>query len=75
MACKRCACDLVFRPGTALNTNVHFHTLVAQGVFIVDAEGTRRNHLVGVMDTEPYGFVPSDRNCIPTVWMLVGSTV
>jgi len=30
------------RFGSALNVNVHFHTLVAQGVFIEDAEGSRR---------------------------------
>jgi hypothetical protein len=30
------------RFGLALNCNVHFHTLVAQGVFIEDAEGRRR---------------------------------
>jgi hypothetical protein len=36
------AVTAIQRFGSALNTNVHFHTLVAQGVFVDDAEGTRR---------------------------------
>lgn len=30
------------RFGSALNTNVHFHSLVAQGVFVEHADGTLR---------------------------------
>jgi transposase-like protein len=36
------AVTAIQRFGSALNTNVHFHTLVAQGVFIDDGEGGRR---------------------------------
>ena len=36
------AVTAIQRFGSALNTNVHFHTLAAQGVFIEDAEGTGR---------------------------------
>ena len=36
------AVTAIQRFGSALNTNVHFHTLVAQGVFVADTEGTRR---------------------------------
>ena len=36
------AVTAIQRFGSALNTNVHFHTLVAQGVFVEDAEGRRR---------------------------------
>ena len=36
------AVTAIQRFGSALNTNVHFHTLVAQGVFIEEADGTLR---------------------------------
>ena len=36
------AVTAIQRFGSALNTNVHFHTLVVQGVFIDDTAGTRR---------------------------------
>jgi len=36
------AVTAIQRFGSALNTNVHFHTLVVQGVFIEGAEGPRR---------------------------------
>jgi hypothetical protein len=36
------AVTAIQRFGSALNTNVHFHTLAVQGVFIEDAEGTGR---------------------------------
>ena len=36
------AVTAIQRFGSALNMNVHFHTLVAQGVFIEDADGKRR---------------------------------
>ena len=36
------AVTAIQRFGSALNVNLHFHTLVAQGVFIDDADGTRR---------------------------------
>jgi len=36
------AVTAIQRFGSALNTNVHFHALVVQGVFIEDAEGARR---------------------------------
>jgi hypothetical protein len=35
------AVTAIQRFGSALNTNVHFHTLVAQGVFAERADGTR----------------------------------
>jgi hypothetical protein len=40
------AVTAIQRFGSALNTNIHFHTLVAQGVFVVGGDGT-------------LGFVPS----------------
>ena len=36
------AVTAILRFGSALNTNVHFHTLVAQGAFAERADGTRR---------------------------------
>src|SRR5262249_50258581 len=36
------AVTAIQRFGSALNVNLHFHTLVAEGVFIEDVEGTRR---------------------------------
>jgi hypothetical protein len=36
------AVTAIQRFGSALNVNVHFHTLVAQGVFVEDSEGGRR---------------------------------
>jgi hypothetical protein len=35
------------RFGSALNVNVHFHTLVAQGVFVEDSEGGRHPRFPG----------------------------
>jgi hypothetical protein len=36
------AVTAIQRFGSALNTNVHFHTLAAQGVFVEQADGSRR---------------------------------
>ncbi len=36
------AVTAIQRFGSALNTNIHFHTLVAQGVFVENADGRRR---------------------------------
>ena len=36
------AVPAIQRFGSALNTNVHFHTLVAQGVFVEKPDGTVR---------------------------------